>query len=121
MVTSQRTPGCLPLAHEARKLKLRLERQPRRSRIKRDSVRVYLRAPSRHSLPPDQIRRRISFPRRAGVSSYFCNRGKEMSKALREQRAQAHAEGMRALANNNQPAFDKAMQEVDRLAGEITK
>lgn len=44
-----------------------------------------------------------------------------MSKALREQRAQAHAEGVRALASNNQAAYDKAMTEVDRLAVEIRK
>jgi HK97 family phage major capsid protein len=42
-----------------------------------------------------------------------------MSKQLREQRAQAHSEGMRHLAANNKPAFDKAMIEVDRLAVEI--
>jgi len=44
-----------------------------------------------------------------------------MSKQLREQRAQAHAEGLRALASNNRAAFDKAMAEVDRLAEEIRK
>jgi len=44
-----------------------------------------------------------------------------MSKALREQRAQAHAEGLRALRDNNRAAFDKAMTEVDRLAVEIQK
>ena len=42
-----------------------------------------------------------------------------MSKALREQRAQAHGEAYRALAANNKGAFDKAMTEVDRLAGLI--
>jgi HK97 family phage major capsid protein len=44
-----------------------------------------------------------------------------MSKQLREQRAQAHAEGVRALGQNNQAAFHKAMAEVDRLAVEINK
>jgi HK97 family phage major capsid protein len=44
-----------------------------------------------------------------------------MSKQLREQRAQAHAEGVRALAVNNRSAFDKAMTEVDRLEVEIRK
>lgn len=44
-----------------------------------------------------------------------------MSKQLREQRAQAHAEGVRALGSNNKAAFDKAMAEVDRLADLIRK
>lgn len=44
-----------------------------------------------------------------------------MSKQLREQRAQAHAEGVRALASNNQAAYEKAMAEVDRLKVEIDK
>jgi HK97 family phage major capsid protein len=44
-----------------------------------------------------------------------------VSKQLREQRAQAHAEGVRALASNNRAAFDKAMAEVDRLADAIRK
>lgn len=42
-----------------------------------------------------------------------------MSKQLREQRAQAHAEGIRALASNNQAAYTKAMEEVDRLEIQI--
>jgi HK97 family phage major capsid protein len=42
-----------------------------------------------------------------------------MSKQLREQRAQAHAEGVRALAGNNTAAYEKAMQRVDELAIQI--
>src|SRR5580700_9962328 len=42
-----------------------------------------------------------------------------MSKQLREARAQAHNEGLRALAANNRPAFDLAMKQVDKLAVEI--
>jgi HK97 family phage major capsid protein len=44
-----------------------------------------------------------------------------MSKQLREQRAQAHAEGLRALASNDKVAFDKAMTRVDELAEQIRK
>lgn len=39
-----------------------------------------------------------------------------MSKQLREQRAQAYHEGLRAYHSNNKSAYDKAMIEVDRLA-----
>jgi HK97 family phage major capsid protein len=38
-----------------------------------------------------------------------------MSKQLREERAQAHAEAVRAHAANNLPAYDKAMARVDEL------
>src|SRR5207248_3344465 len=56
------------------------------------------------------------------VSSYFhATQGKEMSKQLREQRARAHAEGVRAIAENNRSAYDKAMAEVDKLGLEIQK
>ena len=39
-----------------------------------------------------------------------------MSKQLREQRAKAHGEALRAFGINNKGAYDKAMTEVDRLA-----
>src|SRR5712664_2740932 len=65
----------------------------------------------------------MTFLSRREVCLRTSNATKEriMSKALREQRAQAHAEGLRALRDNNRAAFDKAMTEVDRLAVEIQK
>lgn len=44
-----------------------------------------------------------------------------MSKQLREQRAQAHAEALRGFGMNNKGIYDKAMTEVERLTVLIEK
>src|SRR5712692_4491320 len=44
-----------------------------------------------------------------------------MSTNLREARASAHAAAVRFLAENNKTAFDKAIQDVDKLTEEINR
>src|SRR5260370_3270001 len=44
-----------------------------------------------------------------------------MSTNLREARATAHAAAVRFLAENNKTAFDKAIQDVDKLTEEIKR